>query len=73
MLAILVPDPSRDYKETAKAVMDDVLWKLGKRPVAFRVLGDCHEWRYYENEREAVLAAERHDTEYQGLYIRDGN
>lgn len=45
--------------------------KLNTRPVGFRVkVGPA--WMFIANEDEARVAAENHGTDYQGLYVRDG-
>jgi len=68
------PDDAERILRRLEAAGFDVVErpKLGKRPVAFRVLGTMRQWKYYDNEHDAALAAERNNTEYQGLYVRDG-
>jgi hypothetical protein len=42
-----------------------------KRPVAFRVKSNIG-WVYYDSEERAAASAKRQNTDYQGLYVRDG-
>jgi hypothetical protein len=72
MLAILVPNRELDYETVAEAVADDILWKLGKRPVAFRLKNNLGVWVYYENEEKVAAIAEECRDDYQALYVRDG-
>ncbi len=44
---------------------------LHKRPVAFRV-PDGKGWLILQNEEAAQLEAEQRGTDYEGLYVRDG-
>lgn len=77
LLAVMVPDPSRDYKETATPIIQHIAnsfpmeAKLVKRPVAFRYKNAVDQWVYTENEAETQHALNTgHDA--QGLYVRDG-
>lgn len=73
ILAILVPNPDLDYKTIAQEVSNQILWKMGKRPVAFRVKDFADGWILFTSEKHA-----NHESEamggalLQGLYTRDG-
>jgi hypothetical protein len=71
ILAILVADPTLDYKTVAAEVSENILWKLGKRPTAFRVKAE-YGWDYYNEEQLAADAAGWREIDYQALYVRDG-
>jgi hypothetical protein len=73
ILAILVGDPTLDYKAVVAEVSENILWKFGKRPIAFRVKDARGNWDYYDDEVTAADAAERRDEDYQGVYVRDGS
>lgn len=73
LLIVSIPNPEFEYKATAKIVTDDVLWRLAKRPVAFRVKDARGDWDYFDDEATAIDAADRRDEDYQGVYVRDGS
>ncbi len=60
------------YGAITIAEIDRLTADLGKRPVAFRVKNNIGCWVYYDDEERAAKSAERQNTDYQGLYVRDG-
>src|ERR1700729_2367449 len=73
LLIISIPSPEFEYKATAKIVVDDIMWRLSKRPVAFRVRDADGKWVLWDDEDACSRYATSVGQEYEGLYVRDGS
>jgi hypothetical protein len=72
IVGVVIPDGYENAEAFARDCGVEI-FDLKKCPVAFRLKKHPHgAWVYFDDEEQAASAAERHDVEYQGLYVRDG-